>query len=331
MEIDKSKFGVRVYCLGEAMSDTFIALEDAEIVSGKEKMICLPYGEKLNATKMVHKSGGSAFNVSVGLKRLGLDAYLMASIGCDSEGTRLKSEMSKVGINSSNVVESAKFETKAAIILNGKDGDRTIFVYHGRGVLDKEMINWDNIKDGAWFYLGPMSDTAKEIIEFLLQVVEEKKLKLVVNPGSVQVDWSKDDNLRMISASELYVLNKEEAEKIMGKTEDEKSLLAKFIEAGAKKVVITDGMNGSNSYDGNKYYHLGIVKVKTVDMTGAGDAYLSGVVGGLISGNSLADAMAWGAVNSAGVVQKLGAQDGLSTITEIKKKKEEIALKAEEF
>ena len=237
--------------------------------------------------------------------------------------------MSKVGIDSSNVIESDKFETKAAIILNGKDGDRTIFVYHGKGVLNKEMINWDNIEDGSWFYLGPMPDTAKEIIGFLLQVVEEKKLKLVVNPGSVQVNWPKEENLKVILKSELYILNKEEAISIMGEMDDDKKLLASFIETGAKNIIITDGMNGSNSFDGNNYYHLDIVKVKTVDMTGAGDAYLSGVVGGLINRNSLADSMVWGAINGAAVVQKLGAQDGLSTIAEIKKKREEITLTAE--
>jgi sugar/nucleoside kinase (ribokinase family) len=321
----------KVYCLGEAMSDTFISLEDLRIINGKEKMICLPYGEKLNVNKMSHKSGGSAFNVSTGLKRLGLNPYLMASIGNDSEGMRLKSAMDKEGVDSSYVVESPEFETKAAIILNGKDGDRTIFVYHGRGVLNKEMINWDNIEDGSWFYLGPMPDTAKELIDYLLGVVEEKKLKLVVNPGSVQVDWPKKENLKVISKSELYVLNKEEAIKIMGEKEDEKKLISSFIEAGAKNVIITDGMNGSISFDGNNYYHLDIVRVKTVDMTGAGDAYLSGVVGALVAGEKLPQAMAWGAINGAAVVQKLGAQDGLSSTEQIQKKEKEINLIAQEL
>jgi sugar/nucleoside kinase (ribokinase family) len=153
----------------------------------------------------------------------------------------------------------------------------------------------------------------------------------VVNPGSVQVDWSKDDNLKIISASELYVLNKEEAEKIMGEAENEKALLSKFIEAGAKKVIITDGMNGSISFDGNNYYHLDIVKVETEDMTGAGDAYLSGVVGALVAGEKLPQAMAWGAINGAAVVQKLGAQDGLLSNEQIQKKEEEINLTAKEL
>ena len=228
--------------------------------------------------------------------------------------------MDKEGIEHSNVIESDKFETKSAFILNGKDGDRTILVYHGQGVLNQEMVVWDKIEDGSWFYLGPMPDTGRELIDYLLEVVAKKNLKLVVNPGSVQVEWSKEDNLRIISKSELYVLNKEEAESIMGETGNEKALLSKFIKAGAKKVIITDGRNGSMAYDGSNYYKQDIVKVKTADMTGAGDAYLAGVVGGLINGENLESVMKWGALNSASVVTKFGAQEGLLNMEEIKRK-----------
>ncbi|MBU2595781.1 carbohydrate kinase family protein [Patescibacteria group bacterium] len=311
----------KTYCLGEAMSDTFLELEESEITKKNgQKMICLPYGEKINVASLKHKSGGSAFNVAVGLKRFGLGASLIASVGKDSEGSRLTAAMDKEGIEHSNVIESDKFETKSAIILNGKDGDRTILVYHGQGVLNQEMVVWDKIEDGSWFYLGPMPDTGRELIDYLLEVVAKKNLKLVVNPGSVQVEWSKEDNLRIISKSELYVLNKEEAESIMGETGNEKALLSKFIKAGARKVIITDGRNGSMAYDGSNYYKQDIVKVKTADMTGAGDAYLAGVVGGLINGENLESAMKWGALNSASVVTKFGAQEGLLNMEEIKRK-----------
>jgi len=313
------KFGGRVYCLGEAMSDTFLDLEGAKIVDkNKKKMICLPYGEKVNVLSLKHKGGGSAFNVSVGLKRLGIDVMLVASLGRDSEGMRLKDIITKEGINSSFVVERDDFETKSAVILNGEDGDRTIFVYHGKGVLDKSMIDWDLIGVGSWFYLGPMPDTAKEIIDYLTEVIDRKNLKLAVNPGSVQIEWTKEENIKVIAKSELYVLNKEEAQSIMGEIEDDKELLDSFIKAGAKNVIITDGMNGSIASDGKKYFHLDIVKVRTLDMTGAGDSYLAGVIGALISGKELPEAMVWGARNGAAVVQKLGAQEGLMTFEQIK-------------
>ena len=41
--------------------------------------------------------------------------------------------------------------------------------------------------------------------------------------------------------------------------------------------------------------------------------------------------MAWGAINGAAVVQKIGAQPGLLTIEQIQKKEEEINLTAQEL
>lgn len=301
----------KIYCLGEAMSDTFVSLEEAGLIDSQKKMICLPYGQKINVSTFIHKGGGSAFNVAVGLKRLGLEAALIASVGQDSEGMRLLRMIKQEGVEDSNVIVSDKFETKAAIILNGEDGDRTILVYHGKGILIKEMVDWDKIDHGSWFYLGPLPDTAKQLIDYLLEIAREKELKLVFNPGSVQVDWPKEENLKIISSSELFILNKEEAEKVMGEEQDDKKLLSSFVEAGAKKVIITDGRNGSTAFDGKSYYQQDIVKVKTQDMTGAGDAYLSGVVGALIYGQNLKKAMQWGAIDSASVVEKLGAQAGL--------------------
>jgi len=322
----------KVFCLGEAMSDTFLELEGLEICDSchsvldtesinkidsrfrgndKQKLICLPYGEKINVKTLAHKSGGSAFNVSVGLKRLGLESHLLASIGKDSEAMRLIKAMDHEGIDRSGVIESRDFETKSAIIIRGDDGDRTILVYHGRGVITKEMIDWDKIEDGSWFYLGPLPNTAKELIDYLLVKVEEKKLKLVVNPGSVQIEWSKKENLKVISKSELYILNKEEAKTILGRAKNDQELLRTLAKAGAKRLIITDGKNGSFGYDGFKFYQQEIVKVKTIDMTGAGDAYLSGVVAALNHQKDLKEAMHWGAENSAAVVEKLGGQTGL--------------------
>jgi len=46
-------------------------------------------------------------------------------------------------------------------------------------------------------------------------------------------------------------------------------------------------------------------------MTGAGDAYATGVLAGLFYGKDLPEAMRWGAANGASVVEEIGPQKGL--------------------
>jgi sugar/nucleoside kinase (ribokinase family) len=82
---------------------------------------------------------------------------------------------------------------------------------------------------------------------------------------------------------------------------------------GPQKVVITDGPNGSYAS-----YDFKLVTIPNypdpappVDRTGAGDAFASTIVAALALGESMDTALTWAPINSASVVQKLGAQAGL--------------------
>ena len=57
--------------------------------------------------------------------------------------------------------------------------------------------------------------------------------------------------------------------------------------------------------------HEKSIASKVVERTGAGDAFGSGVLGALIHGKSIVDAMQWGNANSTSVVQYIGAREGL--------------------
>ena len=52
-------------------------------------------------------------------------------------------------------------------------------------------------------------------------------------------------------------------------------------------------------------------------MTGAGDAYATGTLAGLIHGKPLEEAMRWGAANSASVVEQMGSTPGLLSLNKM--------------
>ncbi len=83
---------------------------------------------------------------------------------------------------------------------------------------------------------------------------------------------------------------------------------------GPKIAVITDGPNGAYA-QGEDGAVLRVPmfpdRVPPVDRTGAGDATASTIVSALALGLPLAEALRWGPVNSASVVEKIGAQAGL--------------------
>ena len=82
---------------------------------------------------------------------------------------------------------------------------------------------------------------------------------------------------------------------------------------GPKIAVVTDGRNGSYIMDDSGAYHAPMYPdpAPPVSRTGAGDAAASTTVAYIIKGLEPKEAMLRGLINSAFVVQKVGAQAGL--------------------
>ena len=74
---------------------------------------------------------------------------------------------------------------------------------------------------------------------------------------------------------------------------------------------------GSFGFDGEKAYQIGLFSAELLEMTGAGDAYATGLIAGLFHGKGLPEAMRWGAANGAAVVEKIGPQEGLLTLNQM--------------
>ena len=88
---------------------------------------------------------------------------------------------------------------------------------------------------------------------------------------------------------------------------------------GPEIVVITDGRNGAMMNDHGTLWQMPLYPDPRppVSRTGAGDAYASTFVSALALGLTTREALRWAPVNSMSVVQKIGAQAGLLSRTEI--------------
>ena len=90
-----------------------------------------------------------------------------------------------------------------------------------------------------------------------------------------------------------------------------------LVAAGAKVVVITDGKNGSQASDGEAHYWFPAYTAPVVDTLGAGDAFGSAFVAGMIRDGDIGRALQLGAANGSSVVRYFGAKPGLLTAEEM--------------
>jgi len=120
--------------------------------------------------------------------------------------------------------------------------------------------------------------------------------------------------------SDLFLCNKEEAQRILEIEErDIKKLLKMMAALGPKITVITDGVKGAYSYDGKEMLFMRPYPdpKPPLERTGAGDAFSSTFTVALALGMNIRDALKWAPINPMSVVQQIGARAGLLTRKEL--------------
>ena len=130
-------------------------------------------------------------------------------------------------------------------------------------------------------------------------------------------------------ALEIIFVNRDEAieliKNVKDKVEDDmKYLLKELKDLGVKIAVITDGEKGAYVTDGSEDLMLKAKLIGRNDTVGAGDAFSSGFLAGYIENEDISRSLAWGIANSAGVVSRPGATNGLLKKKELKKQEIEL-------
>jgi len=271
--------------------------------------LCIKFGEKIIVDKAEILTGGDAANVAVGTSRLGLNTSIVAEIGKDEFAQKIINTLKNENVNIENVCESEGQQSSFSTIINYK-GERTIFSEH---VKREHNFNFDNIST-KWVYLTSLGENWLNAYDKTANFVKETKCNLAFNPGTLQLE-NKENIKNILLIVSLLLVNKEEAEEILGFPHGQKNIEELIIglqKLGPKITVITDGKNGSFAATSEgTMLNEKIVKTEVIERTGAGDAYSSGFISALIFNRPIAEAMSWGTKNSASVIAKIGAQAGL--------------------
>jgi ribokinase len=294
-------------------------------LNDEKNKLFVSYGEKIYIEKYVLDIGGNATNAAVGIARLGLNVGLCAEIGKDELSQKILNNLKKENVNTDHLIQVDKEDTSISVGLNYQ-GDRTLFTEH---VKRDHNFNFENIET-KFVYLTSLGNLWEETYEKTLNFVKQSGVKLAFNPGSIQLEKRGKVVMDVLEIADYLFVNKEEAEEILygnelnlaQRNENQiKKLLYGLRGLGAKNVVITNGDNGSYvESEKNETYHLGIVKTDVVEKTGAGDAFSAGFLAAIIHGLEIPEAMKWGSINSANVIGKIGAEEGLLTKSELEQK-----------
>jgi ribokinase len=300
--------------IGDITTDAFIRLDDAEVkecVDHHRQELCLSFGDKVpyEFVKIVRGVGNSA-NAAVAAARLGLRSSLMANVGGDVNGKECLQALSDNKVSVGLMSVHKKLETNYHYVL-WYDVERTILVKHQHYPYSLPTMK----TPPAWMYLSSLGENSLEFhMEILSYLSKHRETKLVFQPGTYQMKFGVRQLKGLYEQTEVFFCNVEEAQRIL-KTEeaDIKKLLKGMSDLGPRFVFITDGIKGAYAYDRKDMWFMPVYPQEPYERTGAGDAFSSTVTVALAKGKSIEEALMWGPINSASVVQYIGAQEGLLT------------------
>ena len=309
-----------VITVGSATVDVFAKTKFSELIKimdskGETDFLAYPTGSKILIEDLEFTTGGGATNTAVALARLGHKVACISKTGVKGNSEKIVRALKKEKIDTSLIVRSKEGRTSYSIILDSLEHDRTILTFKGSSNdLKFSEINKKKLKT-KWFYFSTMMGDSFNTLEKLAEFAEKNNIKIAFNTSEYLAKKGQRFLENILSKTTLLVLNKEEAALIVG-AGDERELLERLHQLGPKIVIITDGKQGVHAYDGKKVYYLKPSKIKVVETTGAGDAFASSFLSGLIKKNDIKFALQLASANAESVISHHGAKNKLLTSKE---------------
>lgn len=299
--------------IGDTVTDAFIKLKDASVHCNidKEKCeICLRFKDKIPYEEVyVVPAVGNAANASVAAARLGLQSALLSNIGDDYFGKEALAALKAENIGTEFVTANPGKKTNYHYVLWYED-DRTILIKHQEYDYRLPYFN-----DPKWVYFSSLGENSLAFHEIFERYMNEHpNVKLAFQPGTYQMKFGRKKLAGIYKRTEVFICNKEEAQRILEVNEtDVKKLMKSFADLGPKIVVVTDGPAGAYAYDGKSAWFMPPYPdpKPPFERTGAGDAFSSTFVVALCLGLRIEEALRWAPINSMSVVQYVGAREGL--------------------
>ncbi len=332
-----------IICIGSSSKDIFFPVEGGVLFDTPEdltsqKKMAFELGAKFQAKEIFEAPGGCSANVSQGLARLGVKVACYTKIGKDTTGKWIKNELKKEGVDIKLVQIDKKCKSDlSAIIVDKKSKEHLVFF--NRDANQKLDLNVKKLVRTKRIFISALNGDWEKHFDDILAVSQKNNIKIIFNPGQRNIQDNPRKIIEMIENSEILVLNKDEAIEILENTipemdseikklNDEKYLIKKLKKYGPKIVVLTDGKNGG--WVSNKksilFIKPEISNDEIVDTLGAGDAFSSGFLAGIISNESIENSLRWGVANSLSVIKHYGAKEGLLKKNKIENKIENIKI-----
>ena len=304
-----------IITIGAATRDLFITSRKFKTkrddTSPTDVDLVLPLGSKINLDSIIFETGGGATNAAVTFARQGLRTGCIARVGDDPGGKATIEFLENEGVDTNLILRSKEYYTAYSIILVTATGERTILVYRGASAHFTEDMLPKRKLDTKWIFISSLGGNV-ELLSQLVNWADKNEVKITLVPGGSELAKGSKVLAPIFAKSDVVIMNREEAAALTGIHFDNKEkIIHKMCLLTRGVGVVTDARNGATVCDGEYVYHIGAHSNPALERTGAGDAFASGFVAGLIRFQNVEGALELAADNASNVVNFFGAKQGI--------------------
>lgn len=238
-------------------------------------------------------AGGAPANVAVGLARLGVPSAFMGKVGDDGFGRFLARTLAESGVDVGPLLFSREAHTGLAFVSLRSDGEREFLFYREPSadmLFTAADVDRDAIAAARLLHFGSISLIAEPARSGTIaavaaahaagrQVSYDPNLRLALWPSA---DAARDGMRRGLVEADIVKIGAEEIEFLTGDGDPVRGGRALWHDR-LRLMAITQGAEGSIWLTADAYGKVPGCKVTPVDTTGAGDAFMAGLLAGLLA------------------------------------------------
>jgi len=279
------------------------------IASAEEESSVMDYSENC---------GGSAANTVVGLSRLGCKVGFIGKVASDVDGKMLCQNFKYEKVDMEGIVKVDEGRSGKVIGFVDNEGQRALYVDPGvNDDVEPKDVNLNYLSGAKFLHLS--SFVGEQSFQTQKWLVERKlgNIKLSFDPGALYARRGIKGLGSIIERTTVILPNVRELSLMTDKS-DYRTGATQLVKEGAEIVAVKLGSKGSYVTDGKETRLVAPFKVKTVDTTGAGDAFDAGFLYGLLNKMALDDCARIGNYVASKCITAMGARTGLPTLEELK-------------
>ncbi|WOH06802.1 hypothetical protein DCAR_0626230 [Daucus carota subsp. sativus] len=233
--------------------------------------------------------GGAPANVAVGISRLGGSSAFVGKVGDDEFGYMLADILKQNKVNTSGMRFDPSARTALAFVTLRSDGEREfLFFRHPSAdmLLRESELERNLIKQAKVFHYGSISlieEPCRSAHLAAMAIAKESGSILSYDPNLRLALWPSADAARegimsIWDKADIIKISEDEISFLTGGEDpyDDNVVLTKLYHSNLKLLLVSEGAAGCRYYTKQLKGRVSGVKVKPVDTTGAGDAFVAG-------------------------------------------------------